>query len=46
MLAMRLCVMHNLYFYNNLMEQIRAHLAAGDFYPWKEQMVLELSKRI
>ncbi|MBE7043768.1 MAG: tRNA guanosine(34) transglycosylase Tgt [Ruminococcaceae bacterium] len=23
MLAMRLCVMHNLYFYNNLMEQIR-----------------------
>ncbi len=46
MLAMRLCVMHNLYFYNDLMEQIRAHLAAGDFYPWKEEKVKELSKRI
>lgn len=46
MLAMRLCVLHNLYFYNDLMEQIRAHLAAGDFYEWKEQKVLDLSKRI
>ena len=46
MLGMRLCVMHNLYFYNDLMEQIRRHLAEGDFYPWKEEKVKELSKRI
>ena len=46
MLGMRLCVMHNLYFYNDLMEQIRSHLAQGDFYSWKEQKVAELSKRI
>ncbi len=46
MLAMRLCVMHNLYFYNNLMEQIRAHLAAGDFHAWKEEQVKLLGKRI
>ncbi|MBQ7936261.1 MAG: tRNA guanosine(34) transglycosylase Tgt [Clostridia bacterium] len=46
MLGMRLCVMHNLYFYNDLMEQIRHHLAEGDFYPWKEEKVKELSKRI
>lgn len=46
MLAMRLCVLHNLYFYNHLMEEIRSHLAAGDFHPWKEEQVQILSKRI
>ncbi len=33
MLAMRLCVMHNLYFYNNMMEQIRL---AMDEDRWEE----------
>ena len=46
MLAMRLCVMHNLYFYNDLMEQIRTHLQNGDFYDWKEKKVRAVSKRI
>ncbi len=46
MLAMRLCVMHNLYFYNDLMEQIRLHLSNGDFYAWKEEKVRALSERI
>ncbi len=46
MLAMRLCVMHNLYFYNDLMEQIRSHLAAGDFHGWKEETAAMLEKRI
>ena len=46
MLAMRLCVMHNLYFYNNLMEQIRFHLEQGDFYAWKEEQVRLLGRRI
>ena len=27
---MRLCVMHNLYFYNKMMEEIRDALDAGD----------------
>ena len=31
MLAMRLCVMHNLYFYNTLMERIRAALEKGEY---------------
>ena len=31
MLAMRLCVMHNLYFYNTLMERIRQALDNGNF---------------
>lgn len=30
-LGMRLCVLHNLYFYNELMERIRAALDAGEF---------------
>lgn len=46
MLAMRLCVMHNLYFYNDLMEQIRSHLEQGDFEAWKELKVNKLSNRI
>ena len=31
MLGMRLCVLHNLYFYNELMEKIREHLDNGTF---------------
>lgn len=31
MLGMRLCVLHNLYFYNTMMEEIRAALDAGNF---------------
>jgi len=31
MLGMRLCVLHNLYFYNELMEHIRAELEQGTF---------------
>ena len=39
LLAMRLCVMHNLYFYNNLMEQIRFHLENGTFSEFKREQV-------
>ena len=35
MLAMRLCVLHNLYFYNNMMEEIRAALDNGTFAQYK-----------
>ena len=37
MLGMRLCVLHNLYFYNNMMEEIRDSLDAGHFKSYKEE---------
>ncbi len=37
MLGMRLCVLHNLYFYNTMMEEIRDALDAGDFASYKKQ---------
>ena len=37
MLAMRLCVLHNLYFYNKLMEYIRAAIDGGYYKEFKEQ---------
>ena len=37
MLGMRLCVLHNLYFYNTMMEEIRDALDAGEFAAYKER---------
>ncbi|MCR6513401.1 MAG: tRNA guanosine(34) transglycosylase Tgt [Clostridium chrysemydis] len=37
MLAMRLCVLHNLYFYNKLMEEIREAIDEDRFYEFKDQ---------
>ncbi len=37
MLGMRLCVLHNLYFYNTMMEEIRDALDAGRFASYKEE---------
>ena len=34
MLAMRLCVMHNIYFYNTLLERIRNSMDEGNFMPF------------
>lgn len=39
MLAMRLCVIHNLYFYNKLMEEIRLSLDEGRFAQYKKEML-------
>lgn len=36
MLGMRLCVMHNLYFYNTMMSEIRDALDSGDFAGYKK----------
>ena len=36
MLGMRLCVLHSLYFYNHMMEEIRDALDAGNFAEYKE----------
>lgn len=46
MLAMRLAVMHNLYFYNTLMERIRTALDEGRFAEFKAQYVPLLDTRI
>ena len=46
MLAMRLCVMHNLYFYNTLMEKIRESIENDTFDEFKEKYVDLLDTRI
>lgn len=46
MLAMRLCVMHNLYFYNTLLREIRDALEAGTFQQYKEKYTEILDTRI
>lgn len=37
MLGMRLCVLHNLYFYNTMMEEIRAAIEAGEYKSYKKR---------
>ena len=46
MLGMRLAVMHNLWFYNTLMEEIRLALDEDRFTEYKEQMLPILSRII
>ena len=46
MLAMRLCVVHNLYFYNNLMEKIREALDNGTYQEFHDMYVDLLDTRI
>ncbi len=45
-LAMRLCVIHNLYFYNNLMAEIRCAIEEGRYERFREENVDVLDKRI
>lgn len=46
MLAMRLAVMHNLYFYNTLMERIRDSLDDGTFDQFRTRYSGKLEKRV
>ena len=46
MLAMRLAVMHNLYFYNKLMEKIRNALDNGTFEEFRRENSEKLGRRI
>ena len=46
MLAMRLCVIHNLYFYNDLMQKIRNNIENGSFSSFKAEMTEKLGRRI
>lgn len=44
MLGMRLCVLHNLYFYNTMMEEIREALNQGRFHAYKEEKLYGMSQ--
>lgn len=46
MLAMRLAVMHNLYFYNKLAERIRNALDEGNFQAFREEYSEKLARKI
>lgn len=43
MLGMRLCVMHNLYFYNTMMEEIRDSIRGGYFKSYKEDKLKKVN---
>lgn len=44
MLGMRLCVLHNLYFYNTMMEEIRDSLDRGCFAEYKKQKLAGMAE--
>lgn len=44
MLGMRLCVLHNLYFYNTMMEEIRDSLDRGEFSSYKKAKLEGMSR--
>lgn len=46
MLGMRLAVMHNLYFYNNLMSEIRSNIENNSFEDYKNEYCVKLDTRI
>ena len=46
MLGMRLAVMHNLYFYNNLMAEIRESIENNEFLDFKNEYCVKLDTRI
>ncbi len=43
MLGMRLCVLHNLYFYNTMMEEIREAIEQGSYKEYKEEKLAGIS---
>ncbi|PKM63113.1 MAG: tRNA guanosine(34) transglycosylase Tgt [Firmicutes bacterium HGW-Firmicutes-21] len=46
MLAMRLAVLHNLYFYNNLMEEVRSAIDNGCYSSFKKEKIEIFSQRV
>ena len=45
MLGMRMCVIHNLYFYNKMMEEIRDALDAGEFKAYKARKLAGMERK-
>ena len=46
MLAMRLCVLHNLHFYNKMMADIRLAIEEGRYKEFKEEKIQKYTKRM
>ena len=46
MLGMRLCVLHNLYFYNDLMEKIRTAIEENRFAQFKAEALEKMNNRV
>ena len=44
MLGMRMCVLHNLYYYNHLMEEIRAAIEAGNYAAFKKEALEKMAQ--
>lgn len=44
MLGMRLCVLHNLYFYNTMMEEIREAIEAGNYKEYKKEKIRRMTE--
>ena len=45
-LAMQIASIHNLAFYLWLVKEARKHIVAGDFKPWKDEMVVNVTCRL
>ena len=45
MLGMRLCVLHNLYFYNTMMQEIRDAIDRGEFRAYKERKIEDMEAK-
>ena len=45
-LAMQIASIHNLAFYLWLVQEARKHIVAGDFKAWKEEMVVNVTRRL
>lgn len=45
MLGARLCVMHNLYFYNTMMEEIRESIEQGNFQQYKKDKINRMTQK-
>ncbi len=46
MMAAQIASLHNIAFYLRLVKEARAHILAGDFKPWKEEMVIKMQRRL
>ena len=45
-LAMQIASIHNLAFYVWLTQEARKHILAGDFKAWKDEMVINVTRRL
>ncbi|MDR1330820.1 MAG: tRNA guanosine(34) transglycosylase Tgt [Tannerella sp.] len=45
-LALQIASLHNLAFYRRFMQDMRSHIAAGDFSPWKKRILPKLNERL